>query len=150
MYTLLQGSMDGNTYLPMNELAGKTAALLQNSPQDVIDKDDIMTQIQNLIMDQKLVCKGEGNVYAASYYYEEQGCAAMLHDLNISEKVGPKEEELFRKRILDIEQVTESSRLRCTFCRMSMFHVRSAAERDIIMKLWKLSTREKVSMMSSI
>ena len=62
-----------------------------------------MTQIQNLIMDQKLVCKGEGNVYAASYYYEEQGCAAMLHDLNISEKIGPKEEELFRKRILDIE-----------------------------------------------
>ena len=104
MYTLLQGTMDGNTYLPMKELADKTAILLQNNPEDVIDADDIMTQIQNLIMDKKLVCKGEGNVYASSYFYEEQGCAAMLHDLNISEKIGPKEEELFKNRILDIER----------------------------------------------
>ena len=104
MYTLLQGTMDGNTYLPMKELAQKTALLLQNGPTDVIDSENIMLQIQNLIMDQKLVCKGEENVYAAPYYYEEQGCAAMLHDLNISEKIGPKEEELYKNRIIEIER----------------------------------------------
>ena len=104
MYTLLQGTMDGNTYLPMNELAQKTALLLQNNPNDPIDTESIMTQVQNLIMDKKLVCKGEENVYAAPYYYEEQGCAAMLHDLNISEKIGPEEEELYKNRILDIER----------------------------------------------
>jgi len=103
MYALLQGTMDGNTYLPMSDLINKTALLLQNKPGDIIDTDDIMTQIQNLIMDKKLVCKGEDNVFASSYYYEEQGCAAMLQGLNISEKIGPEEEELYKKRILDIE-----------------------------------------------
>ncbi|MBR4357033.1 MAG: ATP-dependent RecD-like DNA helicase [Butyrivibrio sp.] len=103
MYTLLQGTMDGNTYLPMKELVYKTSLLLQNNPEDEIDTDDIMTQVQNLTMDKKLVCKGEDNVYASSYYYEEQGCAAMLHGLNISEKIGPKEEELYKNRILEIE-----------------------------------------------
>lgn len=104
LYTLLQASADGNTYLPKDELISKTELLLKNNPEDYIDSDSIKMQIGNLIMDKKLVCKNDTNIYAAGYYYEEQACAVMLHDLNISEEITPSEEAMYRKRILDIEK----------------------------------------------
>ncbi|WP_092247441.1 SF1B family DNA helicase RecD2 [Butyrivibrio sp. INlla21] len=104
LYTLLQSSMDGNTYLPREELVSKTDQLLRNGPEDYIDTDSISMQIDNLIMDKKLVCKNDRNIYASGYFYEEQACAVMLHDLNISEKVTASEEEVYKKRILDIEK----------------------------------------------
>ncbi len=103
LFTLLQASLDGNTYLPMDELVTKTIQLLEAGPETVIDEENVTVQIQNLMMDKKLVCKNDTNIFAASYYYEEQGCAVMLSDLNLAEKITPNEEEQYMQRILDIE-----------------------------------------------
>ncbi len=104
LYTLLQGALDGNTYLPMDQLIRRTIELLSNGPEDVTDEENIRTQIGNLMMDKKIICKNETKVYAASFYYEEQGCAAMLSDLALKEKISAKEEEQYRSKILEIEQ----------------------------------------------
>ncbi len=103
LYTLLQASLDGNTYLKMDDLISRTETLLLNGPEASIDAEEMKTQVGNLLMEKKLVCKNGEDVFAASYYYEEQGCAAMLHELNIAEKVSAKEEKLYNDRILQIE-----------------------------------------------
>ena len=103
LYCLLQASLDGNTYLPMEELVNKTSEILANGPQNVIDVEDIRTQIANLMMDKKLVSKNGNQIFAASYYYEEQGCAAMLHDLDLTERVTESEKERYLNKIREIE-----------------------------------------------
>ena len=104
LFTLLQSSLDGNTYLPMEELVSKTEELLVQTPDQMINSDSIRTQIQNLMMDKKLIAKNNDNVFSANFYYEEQGSAVMLSDLNIAENVSPADEERYRQRILDIEK----------------------------------------------
>ena len=104
LFTLLQSSLDGNTYLPMEELVSKTEELLVQTPDQMIDSDSIRTQIQNLMMDKKLIAKNNDNIFSANFYYEEQGSAVMLSDLNIAENVSPADEERYRQRILDIEK----------------------------------------------
>ena len=104
LFTLLQSSLDGNTYLPMEELVSKTEELLVQTPDQMIDSDSIRTQIQNLMMDKKLIAKNNDNIFSANFYYEEQGSAVMLSDLNIAENVSPVDEERYRQRILDIEK----------------------------------------------
>ncbi|MBQ3798079.1 MAG: ATP-dependent RecD-like DNA helicase [Butyrivibrio sp.] len=104
LYALLQASLDGNTYLPMGLLVSKTIELLSSGPESVIDEEIVRTQISNLMMEQKLVCKGNDEVYSASYYYEEQGCAAMLDALNISENVTLAEEKERLERIIEMEK----------------------------------------------
>ena len=103
LYALLQSTLDGNTYLPMEELIRKTTNVLLTRPDYDIERESIETQIANLVMDKKLVIKNESAVYASSYYYEEQGCAAMLHDLNLSEKVSEPEKENYRQQIIELE-----------------------------------------------
>ena len=104
LFTLLQSSLDGNTYLPMEELVSKTEELLVQTPDQMIDSDSIRTQIQNLMMDKKLIAKNNDNIFSANFYYEEQGSAVMLSDLNIAENVAPADEERYRQRIFDIEK----------------------------------------------
>jgi len=104
LFTLLQSSLDGNTYLPMEELVSKTEELLVQTPDQMIDSDSIRTQIQNLMMDKKLIAKNNDNIFSANFYYEEHGSAVMLSDLNIAENVSPADEERYRQRILDIEK----------------------------------------------
>jgi exodeoxyribonuclease V alpha subunit len=103
LYSLLQASLDGNTYLPMEQLIDRTIEILSGGPQSVIDGESIKTQIGNLMMDKKLVCKNENQIYAASYYYEEQGCAAMLEGLNLVDSVTEEEQRRYLDRIKDIE-----------------------------------------------
>lgn len=103
LFTLLQASLDGNTYLPIDELVSKTVALLETGPEAAIDSESVRTQIANLTMDKKLVVKNDTNIFAASFYYEEQGCAVMLSDLNLVEKTSPAEEKMYLDRILEIE-----------------------------------------------
>jgi len=76
LYTLLQAVNEGHCYLPMEQLLVRAAQLLGLVPEDV------RPQIDNMVMDRKLIVKGDA-VYAASYYYAELGCARMLHELNI-------------------------------------------------------------------
>ncbi|SHN62772.1 exodeoxyribonuclease V alpha subunit [Butyrivibrio hungatei DSM 14810] len=104
LFTLLQASLDGNTYLPIDELVPKTLALLETGPEALIDSESVRTQIANLTIDKKLVVKNDTNIFAASFYYEEQGCAVMLSDLNLTEKTEPAEEKIYLDRILEIEK----------------------------------------------
>lgn len=77
IYSLLQAVGEGNCYLPMSMLLERVEILLG------VAKENIRPQMDNLMMDKKLVIKGDC-VFAASYYYAELNCARMLHDLNIS------------------------------------------------------------------
>lgn len=76
-YSLLQAVGEGNCYLPMDELLERAAALLG------VSGENIRPQVDNLMMDKKVVIKGD-SVFAASYYYAELNCARMLHELNIA------------------------------------------------------------------
>ena len=76
LYTLLQAVGEGHCYLPMNMLLNRAHALLG------VEEEDIRPQVDNLMMDRKVVIKGDA-VFASSYYYAELNCARMLHELNI-------------------------------------------------------------------
>lgn len=104
VYTLLQATQEGHCYLPKEELLERSAVLLQ------VEKDMMEPQLSNLMMEKKVVIKGEC-VYAMTYYYAELNCAKMLYDLNISmegeEKLLPSEELLMEKKIKKIEAELE-------------------------------------------
>ncbi|MBQ4259933.1 MAG: ATP-dependent RecD-like DNA helicase, partial [Lachnospiraceae bacterium] len=76
LYTLLQGAAEGHCYLPLEVLLQESAKLLE------VEEESIRPQVDNLMMDKKLVIKGQA-VYAASYYYAELSCARMLSDLDL-------------------------------------------------------------------
>ena len=102
-YALLQSSLDGNTFLPMDELIRRTIDVLSTRPDYEINEETVRTQIYNLTVDKKLIIKHDNEVYASTYYYEEQGCAAMLYNLCISEKVSEAEKENYKKQIIEME-----------------------------------------------
>jgi len=102
LYTLSQAAADGNSYLPRNLLVRNAAELLN------IETDNIDAQIDDLLMNKKLVIKGEDQVYASSFYYVEQSCAVMLHDLNVTtDKNDPLEKEKIRNEIIELEHRKE-------------------------------------------
>lgn len=76
LYTLLQAVGEGHCYLPMEQVLERAQVLLQ------VSKENIRPQLDNLMMDKKLVIKGDC-VYASSYYYAELSCARMLFELNM-------------------------------------------------------------------
>ena len=76
LYTLLQAVGEGHCYLPMDRLLGRARVLLD------VAEEHIRPQLDNMMMDKKLVIKGD-YVFAASYYYAEMNCARMLAELNI-------------------------------------------------------------------
>ena len=100
LYSLMLSAQDGNTYLPIDELVLRTRSVLQARPDYLSDDETIRVQIGNLAMDKKLVIKNDGQVFSASYYYEEQGCAAMLSSLCIGEEMPVAEKEALREQIL--------------------------------------------------
>ena len=102
-YALLQSSLDGNTYLPVDELIRRTIDVLSTRPDYEINEVTVRTQIYNLTVDKKLIIKNDNEVYASTYYYEEQGCAAMLYNLCISDKVSEAEKENYKKQIIEME-----------------------------------------------
>ena len=95
LYSLLQAVSEGHCYLPLEELLERAQVLLE------VDKEHIRPQVDNLMMDKKVIVKGI-NVYAASYYYAELSCAHMLHALNMP--MNDKEEHIRTK----IEKITDS------------------------------------------
>lgn len=76
LYTLLQAVGEGHCYLPMQLVLDRARYLLQ------VPEESIRPQVDNLMMDKKLVIKRD-SVYASAYYYAELNCARMLHDLNM-------------------------------------------------------------------
>ena len=100
LYTLLQASGEGHTYLPKEELTYKTAELLGVDPQ-IIEKN-----YMDLTIDRKIIQKQSGeqiHIYASAFYYMEANTAAMLHGLNIAYDVADAEIE---QRIHKIEKQT--------------------------------------------
>lgn len=74
LYTLLQAVAEGHCYLPVEKLLGRAHILLD------VAEEYIRPQLDNMMMDKKLVIKGNC-VFAASYYYAELNCARMLTQL---------------------------------------------------------------------
>ena len=95
LYTLLQAVGEGHCYLPLEQLLCRGAELLE------VTEDNIRPQVGNLIVERKLVAKGEA-VFAAPYYYAELNCANMLRNLNIpmveAENL-PSQDAAIRKRL---------------------------------------------------
>ena len=86
IYTLLQASINGHTYLPLAELLRETAHMLE------ISEDQVERRLMDLSIDKKIVIKniedadtGEKTpaVYASIYYYLELNTARLLKGLNI-------------------------------------------------------------------
>lgn len=98
-YTLLQSTGEGHCYLPMGVLLKRAGALLG------VAEENIRPQLDNLMMDKKLVIKGD-RVYASSYYYGELNCANMLHQLNLPMR---QEQQYVRQAI---DRITEEIRIR--------------------------------------
>ncbi len=104
LYTLLQAVTEGHCYLPMELLLDRAQLLLH------VEKENIRPQVDDLMMDKKLVVKGE-KVFAAAYYYAELNCARMLHRLNISmleAEALPSQERAIRRKL---EALAESLRM---------------------------------------
>lgn len=77
LYVLMQAVGEGHCFLPADVLLERAQALLE------VDRENIRPQLDNLMMDKKLVIKGD-SVFTSSYYYAELSCAQMLRELNIS------------------------------------------------------------------
>jgi exodeoxyribonuclease V alpha subunit len=100
LYTLLQASGEGHTFLPQEELTAKTSELLG------IDKDIIEKNYMDLSIDRKIIMKQSGKqtqIYSASFYYMEANTATMLRELDIAYDVADAEIE---QRIHNIEKQT--------------------------------------------
>ena len=98
-YVLLQSTGEGHTYLPLPLLLERAGRLL-GLPQEAV-----RPQIDNLMMDKKLVIKGD-KVFAASYYYMELNCARMLYERNLKleEEVLSSQEAQLEKRLEKLAQ----------------------------------------------
>ena len=100
LYTLLQASGEGHTFLPQEELTAKTSELLG------IDKDIIEKNYMDLSIGRKIIMKQSGDqtqIYSASFYYMEANTATMLRELDIAYDVADAEIE---QRIHNIEKQT--------------------------------------------
>lgn len=100
LYTLLQSTADGHTYLPKDILFAKAAELLQ------VDPAYMEKHLMDMALDRKVILKNieeQTIVYPSQYYYLELNTARMLRDLNVS---CPEEEGFVRRRIAAIERET--------------------------------------------
>lgn len=101
LYTLLQATAQGHTYLPREVLLAQASELLK------VEISSMETHLMDMQMDKRLVSRETENgiaVYAASYYYMELNAAKMLHDLNVR---GTEPSEQIRKRLTQIQEQEE-------------------------------------------
>lgn len=98
-YVLLQSTGEGHTYLPLPILLERAGRLLG------LPREAVGPQIDNLMMDKKLVIK-EDKVFASSYYYMELNCARMLYERNLKleAEVLPSQEAQLEKRLEKLAQ----------------------------------------------
>lgn len=98
-YVLLQSTGEGHTYLPLPLLLERAGRLLG------LPRETVRPQIDNLMMDKKLVIKGD-KVFASSYYYMELNCARMLYERNLKleAEVLPSQEAQLEKRLERLAQ----------------------------------------------
>ena len=100
LYTLLQASGEGHTYLPKEQLFSHASALLE------VDPSYMEKHLMDMAIDRKVILKETKDqviVYPSQYYYLELNTARMLLELNI---LCPEEENLVERRIAGIEKET--------------------------------------------
>lgn len=100
LYTLLQASAEGHTYLPQEELTKRASNLLEVEPEY------IERHYMDLAIERKIILKQmqeQTQIYAATFYYMEANTATMLRGLNVSYDVPDIEIE---QRIRKIEKQT--------------------------------------------
>ena len=98
LYTLLQASGEGHTYLPETELTPRASKLLN------VTAEQVEKQYMDLAIERKIILKqmeDQTQIYAASFYYMEVNTATMLKRLNVSYDVSDAEIE---QRIRGIEK----------------------------------------------
>lgn len=90
LYTLLQASGEGHTYLPEAELTPRASKLLN------VTAEQVEKQYMDLAIERKIILKqmeDQTQIYAASFYYMEANTATMLKRLNVSYDVSDAEIE---------------------------------------------------------
>ena len=90
LYTLLQASGEGHTYLPETELTPRASKLLN------VTAEQVEKQYMDLAIEKKIILKqmeDQTQIYAASFYYMEANTATMLKRLNVSYDVSDAEIE---------------------------------------------------------
>ena len=100
LYTLLQASGEGHTFLPEEELTKRAGELL-GVAEEAIEK-----QYMDLSIERKIIMKQEGEqvqIYGAPLYYTEVNTAMMLKNLDIAYDVSDAE---ITQRIHKIEKQT--------------------------------------------
>ena len=100
LYTLLQASGEGHTYLPEEELFARASSLLG------VDPSYMEKHLMDMVVDRKLVVRETEDgavVYPTRFYYLELNSARMLCELNI---LCPENQEEMERRILRIEKET--------------------------------------------
>ena len=98
LYTLLQATANGHTYLPQTELFAQASELLKVEPS-AMEK-----HLMDMQIDRKVVVKPSAQgplVYSSHYYYLELNAARMLHDLNIKGDIPQVE---IKANLLKIQQ----------------------------------------------
>ncbi|MDO4476125.1 MAG: ATP-dependent RecD-like DNA helicase [Lachnospiraceae bacterium] len=98
LYILSQASGEGHMFLPEEVLSGRVRDLLQ------IEVEGLKERLMDLAIEHRVSIKqeeGQVRVYTASAYQLELGCARMLRDLNVTEKVDTGE---VRKKLGVIEK----------------------------------------------
>ncbi len=75
-HVLSEALSEGSVYLPREELLHKTSGLLE------IDLENLESNLMDLMIDKKIVVKGDF-VYLSRAYYTELSCARMLMDINV-------------------------------------------------------------------
>ena len=100
LYTLLQASGEGHTFLPEEELTKRAGELLG------VTEEAIEKQYMDLSIERKIIMKQEGEqvqIYGAPLYYTEVNTAMMLKNLDIAYDVSDAE---IIQRIHKIEKQT--------------------------------------------
>lgn len=94
LYELSRSIGDGHTYLPQDVLVKRCQQLLEVKPENII------VHIENLMMDRKLVKRGE-KIYSISAHYAENNVALML--LKLAQSKIHANDESVDKKIAKIE-----------------------------------------------
>lgn len=114
-YTLLQSVGEGHCFLPLDMLLERASLLLG------VELGNIRPQLDNLMMDKKLVVKGE-KVFASAYYYAELNCARMLYELNLpmqenlpaqNARMEKQLERLAEKLHMELDELQREAVLEC-------------------------------------
>ncbi len=88
LYTLMQASADGHTYLPQEQLTVRAAEMLG------VDEAAVEDHYMDLAVERRIVIKQAGDetqVYAAAYYTMENNVAVLLRELDVRHKISEEE-----------------------------------------------------------